>query len=230
MADLVVSTGASFGVAHDGDADRAVFIDNTGRFIEENKEFALIADVVCARKPGIIVTPVSSSRLIEQIGTRHGCMVEYTEVGSIYVARRMLSLIAAGKPVVFGGEGNGGLIYADHQFCRDGGMTAAMMVDLLAMKKTPLSQLVDNLPPSVMLKHKFHTDKAQALLQAVKRKFSSDILNEIDGIRIDRPDVWALIRPSGTEPLVRLYIESSREEIASAFEKEILDCIHPILS
>ncbi len=230
LADLVCSVGAAFGVAHDGDADRAVFIDDKGRFVEENKEFALIADAVCAGKNGIIVTPVSSSRLIEEIGGRYGCSVEYTAVGSIYVARRMLALIQAGETVLFGGEGNGGLIYPDHQFCRDGGMTAAMMVRLLSLKKRPLSALVDELPPSVMLKHKFHTDRSLQLLDAVRTRFSADRLNEVDGIRIDRDQCWALIRPSGTEPLVRLYVESSSPEIASTFEAEILACINPILS
>ncbi|MDD1728707.1 MAG: phosphoglucosamine mutase [Methanospirillum sp.] len=230
MADLVCSVGAAFGIAHDGDADRAVFIDNKGRFVEENKEFALIADAVCTGKSGIIVTPVSSSRLIEQIGSRNTCTVDYTAVGSIYVARRMRALLDEGKPVVFGGEGNGGLIYPDHQFCRDGGMTAAMMVHLLSMKKQALSTLVDDLPPSVMLKHKFHTDKAKLLLDAVNKKFASDMINAVDGIRIDRPDAWALIRPSGTEPLVRLYIESATEVVAKKFETEIFDCINPILS
>jgi phosphomannomutase/phosphoglucomutase len=230
LADLVCSVDAAFGVAHDGDADRAVFIDNRGRFIEENKEFALIADVVCSGKSGLLVTPVSSSRLIEYIGSRHSCSVEYTAVGSIYVARRMLALIDAGKSVVFGGEGNGGLIYPDHQFCRDGGMTAAMMVYLLSMKKTSLSILVDDLPPSVMLKHKFQTDRASAMLRAVKERFSKDMINEVDGIRIDRHDVWALIRPSGTEPLVRLYIESADASVAKKFEDEIFGCINPILS
>lgn len=230
LADLVCGTGAAFGIAHDGDADRAVFIDDKGRFVEENKEFALIADTVCTNNPGIIVTPVSSSRLIEQIGKRHSCAVDYTAVGSIYVARRMLALLADGKPVVFGGEGNGGLIYPNHQFCRDGGMTAAMMVNLLAMKKKPLSDLVDELPPSVMLKHKFHTGNAPAMLKAVREKFSAERINDVDGIRIDRDDVWALIRPSGTEPLVRLYIESDTEAGAKAFETEILGCINPILS
>ncbi|PWR73231.1 phosphoglucosamine mutase [Methanospirillum lacunae] len=230
LADLVKSVGAAFGVAHDGDADRAVFIDDKGRFVEENKEFALIADAVCHGKSGIIVTPVSSSRLIEQIGKRHACTVDYTAVGSIYVARRMRSLIEAGKSVIFGGEGNGGLIYPDHQFCRDGGMTAAMMVLLLSIKKQTLSSLVDDLPPSVMLKHKFHTDKAPAMIEVVSKKFSSDRINTIDGLRIDRDDAWALIRPSGTEPLVRLFIESQDETVAKAFEKEILDSISPILA
>src|SRR5690606_2204314 len=137
-------------------------------------------------------------------------------------ARRMRALLAEGKPVAFGGEGNGGLIYPDHQFCRDGGMTAAMMVLLLATKKQPLSSLVDALPPSIMLKHKFHTDKAAEILSAVRENFAQDSLNQVDGIRIDRNDAWALIRPSGTEPLVRLYVESTDESIAKGFEQEIL--------
>ncbi len=230
LADLVCSVGAAFGVAHDGDADRAVFIDDKGRFVEENKEFALVADVVCSGKTGIIVTPVSSSRLIEQIGSRHNCTVEYTAVGSIYVARRMRGLLEEGKAVVFGGEGNGGLIYPDHQFCRDGGMTAAMMVSLLSMRKKSLSTLVDELPPSVMLKHKFHTDKAADMLAVVKDTFAADALNPIDGLRIDRADAWALIRPSGTEPLVRLYVESASKSIAKGLEQEILACITPVIS
>ncbi|NLW76508.1 phosphoglucosamine mutase [Methanospirillum sp. J.3.6.1-F.2.7.3] len=225
LADMVVGTGAAFGVAHDGDADRAVFIDDKGRFVEENKEFALIAEYMCSQRKGILVTPVSTSRLIETVVSPYGCTVDYTAVGSIYVARRMRALLAEGKPVSFGGEGNGGLIYPDHQFCRDGGMTAAMMVTLLTSKKQPLSSLVDALPPSIMLKHKFHTGNAEKILAAVQEKFSSDSLNLVDGIRIDRKDAWALIRPSGTEPLVRLYVESPEQATAKAFEQEILSCI-----
>lgn len=225
LADMVVSTGAAFGVAHDGDADRAVFIDDKGRFVEENKEFALVAEYICSNKKGVLVTPVSTSRLIETVIFPHGCTVDYTAVGSIYVARRMRALLSEGKPVVFGGEGNGGLIYPNHQFCRDGGMTAAMMVILLATKKQPLSSLVDALPPSIMLKHKFHTKNAEQILAAVKEKFAQDSLNLVDGIRIDRKDAWALIRPSGTEPLVRLYVESTDEAFAKSFETELLSCI-----
>jgi phosphomannomutase/phosphoglucomutase len=225
LADMVVGTGAAFGVAHDGDADRAVFIDDKGRFVEENKEFALIAEYMCSQRKGILVTPVSTSRLIETVVSPYGCTVDYTAVGSIYVARRMRALLAEGKPVSFGGEGNGGLIYPDHQFCRDGGMTAAMMVTLLTSKKQPLSSLVDALPPSIMLKHKFHTGNAEKILAAVQEKFSSDSLNLVDGIRIDRKDAWALIRSSGTEPLVRLYVESPEQATAKAFEQEILSCI-----
>ena len=100
-----------------------------------------------------------------------------------------------------------------------------MMVILLANKKQSLSSLVDSLPPSIMLKHKFNTGKAEQILAAVKEKFVSDSLNLVDGIRIDRKNAWALIRPSGTEPLVRLYVESTNEAVARAFEQEIMSCI-----
>jgi phosphomannomutase / phosphoglucomutase len=225
LADLVTSTNAAFGIAHDGDADRAVFIDDKGRFVEENKEFALIADTVCEAGSGIIVTPVSTSRMIEAIAKKHRSSVEYTAVGSIYVARRMRALLAEKKNVLFGGEGNGGLIYPDHQFCRDGGMTAAMMVKLIATTGKQLSELIEALPPSFMLKHKFTTDKAVDILAAVKQQFSDERLTLVDGVRIDREHSWALIRPSGTEPLVRLFIEADTEEEAKIFETDILSCI-----
>jgi len=108
LADLVVSSGASFGVAHDGDADRAVFVDENGQFVEENAEFALVVHHICQKKKGLIVTPVSSGQVVEETARRGGSTVRYTPVGSIYVARTMRTLIGNGEPVIFGGEGNGG--------------------------------------------------------------------------------------------------------------------------
>jgi phosphomannomutase/phosphoglucomutase len=128
LSDLVAESGAAFGVAHDGDADRAVFVDENGRYIEENKEFALVTQYICRKQKGIVVTPVSTSNLVERVASAEGSTVLYTKVGSIYVARTMHKLILEKKPVIFGGEGNGGLIFPAHQFCRDGGLTAAIMV------------------------------------------------------------------------------------------------------
>ena len=231
LSELVLELGADFGVAHDGDADRCVFVDDKGRFLEENREFALIEDFVCQRdgRSGIIVTPVSSSRIFETIAQRHDCVVEYTRIGSISVARRMLELIASGENVLFGGEGNGGLIYPWHQFCRDGGMTAAMMVSLLAQEKKPLSMLIDSLPPSHMLTYKYKTDKAPEILAALRVAFAGEKLNDIDGLRIDREDCWALVRPSGTEPILRLYVESPTLEVAEQFRAEVQKAFEPLI-
>jgi len=225
LADLVTATGARFGIAHDGDADRAVFVDERGNFIEENVEFCLIADHICRRKRGVIVTPVSTSRLLEVIAQRHGCRVVYTPVGSIYVARTMIALAAQGTPVVLGGEGNGGLIYPSHQLCRDGGMTAATMVSLLAQIDKPLSTLVSELPHFSLIKEKFKEKDPRNLIARLADRFSEERLDFTDGIRIDRGDSWALVRPSGTEPLVRVMVESESEEKARQFYEEIMDAV-----
>jgi phosphomannomutase/phosphoglucomutase len=225
LSELVVSTGAAFGVAHDGDADRAVFVDERGRFIEENQEFALIADRVCSERKGTVVTPVSSSMMVQEIAGSHGCTVTYTPVGSIYVARTMLSLIGEGIPVAFGGEGNGGIIYPWHQFCRDGGMTAAMMVSILSQERSSLSGLTGRLPPYTMIKEKLKESDPAGLIRRLAETYREEQIDYTDGIRISRGRTWALIRPSGTEPLVRVMVESDTSESATGFHRELMDHI-----
>ncbi len=226
LSEMVVSLGADFGVAHDGDADRAVFVDEKGRYVEENREFALVADYVCKRRKGRLVTPVSTSRLVEDVAVQNGCSIEYTPVGSIYVARRMLQLIDDGVDVAFGGEGNGGLIYPNHQFCRDGGMTAAMMVAVLAARKgKTLSAAVDDLPAYHLIKDKVATPEPAALVAAVDAAFPKDTKERIDGLKIVRENVWALVRASGTEPMVRVMVESKDAAVAESLHGEIQEAI-----
>ncbi|KUG19944.1 MAG: phosphoglucosamine mutase [Methanomicrobiaceae archaeon] len=226
LSEMVLSTGADFGVAHDGDADRAVFIDDKGRYVEENHEFALIEEYICRRRKGVIVTPVSTSRLIQDVAIQHGCTVDYTPVGSIYAARRMLEMIGEGVEVVFGGEGNGGLIYPDHQFCRDGGMTAAMMVAVLASEPDrKLSKLLDGMPAYHLIKDKLINVQASDIISRLEAAFLHETLDRTDGIKIIRDRSWALVRASGTEPMVRILVESEGEGDAEAFYREIRQAI-----
>lgn len=225
LGDLVRSTGAALGIAHDGDADRAVFLDEHGQFIEENQEFALIAHQVCRERKGTVVMPVSTSRLVETIAHANGCDVRYTPVGSIYVARAMRALEKEGRPVAFGGEGNGGLIYPDHQYCRDGGMTAAMMIATLARECTPFSELVAALPEFHLIKEKITGKDPSAMIGRLNAEFSGEYIDRTDGIRINRADSWALVRPSGTEPLVRVIVESPKKETADAFFNQIMQSL-----
>ena len=229
LAELVRETGAAFGVAHDGDADRAVFIDDRGRYVEENREFALIAHHVCRRRQGVIVTPVSTSQLIEDVAAATGCTVRYTQVGSIYVARSMLALLEAGMEVAFGGEGNGGLIYPDHQFCRDGGMTAAMMVAMLSETGRPLSVLVDELPPYHFINLRLKTRHAEEIVTMVAAAFPDFSADRTDGVRISKGKTWALVRRSGTEPIIRVMVEAEDRVGAEAMRDEILRLITPLL-
>lgn len=221
LSGLVVSSGASFGIAHDGDADRSVFVDEKGHYIEENREFALVAKQFCTQQKGFVVTPVSTSNLVEAISSSNHCEVVYTKVGSIYVARTMLALIHDKKKVVLGGEGNGGLIFPNHQFCRDGGMTAAVMVSIVAKNNRNLSSLVKSLPKRYMIKEKVKTKNASVIMKELKRALMKEHLDETDGLKITRGSSWALIRASGTEPLLRIIVESENKTDTGKFFNEI---------
>ena len=225
LAQMVRATRAAMGLAHDGDADRTVFIDEKGRFIEENREFAIIARALCREKKGVVVAPVSTSRIVEEVAGESGCAVDYTAVGSIYVARRMMDLIARGTPVVMGGEGNGGLIYPGHQFCRDGAMTAAKMIALLAGSGETLSGMAGSLPRYHLIKEKIRVGDAHALVRGLIDRYREEGPDLTDGMRLNREESWALVRASGTEPLVRITVESRREKEAQDLLKEIRDSI-----
>jgi phosphomannomutase/phosphoglucomutase len=230
LASLVTASRASFGIAHDGDADRAVFVDEKGRFIEENQEFALIAHYICKETKGILVTPVSTSLMIEMTAGKVGCEIVYTPVGSIYVARTMRELIAEGKTVAFGGEGNGGLIFPNHQFCRDGGMTAAVMVSFLASTRQDLSIIVDQLPRRYMVKEKITTPRGNELLLELERLYKDESPDYTDGLKIRRGNSWVLIRVSGTEPIVRVMVDADGENAGKAIAQEIKGEITRILN
>jgi phosphomannomutase/phosphoglucomutase len=158
-----------------------------------------------------------------------GCSVTYTPVGSIYVARTMRSLIKEGKEVVFGGEGNGGLIFPDHQFCRDGGMTAAMMVYILATNKKSLSALVSELPVRFLIKDKISTPHGVKLLETLKMAYSRDKIDQTDGLKIFRNTSWALVRTSGTEPIIRILIDAEDQKIGEVFYKDLKNHISKIV-
>jgi phosphomannomutase/phosphoglucomutase len=229
LAALVLANNAAFGVAHDGDADRAVFVDDKGFFVEENQEFALFAQYICQNVTGTIVTPVSTSFLIEMIAEKAGCTVTYTPVGSIYVARTMRELKETGHSVIFGGEGNGGLIFPDHQFCRDGGMTAATMVSLLAISDRSLSSLIRELPQRRMIKEKIKTPYGLQLIAQLTKKYERESLDHTDGLKIKRERTWALIRASGTEPLVRIMVDADDCKTGLALFEEIESSVSEIL-
>ncbi len=130
---MVRDTGADLGIAHDGDADRTIFIDDKGRYMYGDKSLAITAEaMVRENNGGIVVTPVSSSMAVEDVVRRAGGELIYTRVGAPIVARKMMEVGA-----VFGGEENGGLIFPKHQFCRDGAMTVAKMLEIVARATDP---------------------------------------------------------------------------------------------
>lgn len=214
LKKAVVDFKADFGVAHDGDADRAVFINEKGEFVSEDAMLALMAKYYVEKnKGGVVVTPVSSSRCVEDVVKEAGGEVVYTAVGSPVVAKVMIE-----KNAVFGGEGNGGLIFPEHLLARDGGMSIAKVLQLLEETGKKLSELIAEIPRYYMVKGKFECRNKEKLLSVLRREFPE--ANHIDGVRIDFEDGWLLIRPSGTEPVARIYAEGKTKERAEELYSE----------
>ena len=213
----VRESGAHLGVAHDGDADRAIFVDERGEFIFGDRTLALIAKDIVSRKPGIVVTPVSSSKCLEDVVREAGGTVRYTKVGAPIVARTMYD-----EGAVFGGEENGGMIFPEHQFCRDGAMTLAKLLEIVARAKQPLSRLLGELPEYSLYKTSIRYKAAErdTILERLKSAASGMRVDDIDGIKVHFDDGWVLVRPSGTEPIFRIFAEARTEERARALAGE----------
>lgn len=223
---VVSEVHADLGIAHDGDADRATFVDETGAFVVGDKALALLARDALKGRGGTVVTPISTSSVVEEVVSAAGGKVVRTRVGSPIVARTMFE-----SGAVFGGEENGGVIFPDHQFCRDGAMTAAKMVELLAHEGKSLSALVAGLP-------QFHIKKANVTVPVERReevlRSIADLakgrkLDTTDGVKILEKDGAVLVRPSGTEPIFRVYAEARTAARADALAEEGLALVKKAL-
>ena len=208
LKKIVRMLNADLGIAHDGDADRATFVDEKGNFVSEDVILALMAKYYVERcGGGVVVTPISSSKCVEDVVTKAGGEVVYTAVGSPIVVEIMKK-----RKAIFGGEGNGGLIFPEHLLARDGGMSVAKIIEIMVEKNKTLSELVSEIPTYHTVKLKVRCDDKKKLLNRLKSEF--DDANFIDGARIDYEDGWLLIRPSGTEPIARIFAEAKSKEKA----------------
>jgi len=210
LQDLMKFTSGNYdlGIAHDGDADRVAFVDELGNFIPGDKILALITKDIVQKKSGIIVLPVSASHAIEEIANKHGSKVVYTKVGAPIIARKMIEVNA-----IFGGEDNGGLIFPEMQYCRDGGMGMAKIIEILSKSGKKLSELLNELPEYYVRKGTVNVEKEKMkkVMEILKAQARGDRIVDIDGIKVYEGNSWVLVRPSGTEPIIRIYSESDSE-------------------
>ena len=214
---LVSEVHADLGVAHDGDADRATFVDDKGAFVVGDKALALLAQAAVKSRGGAVVTPVSTSSVVEDVVRAAGAKVIRTRVGSPIVARTMFE-----SGAVFGGEENGGVIFPDHQFCRDGAMSAAKMLELLAHEGKSLSALVAALPQYHIKKANVAVpvERREAVLTSIVEFAKGRKVDTTDGVKILEGDGAVLVRPSGTEPIFRVYAEAKTPARADALADE----------
>jgi phosphomannomutase/phosphoglucomutase len=221
LALTVKAVGADLGVALDGDADRSIFIDEFGEIHWGDKTFALIEKQFLKSNPGEkVVTPVSSSTLIRDIAEAYGGELVLTKVGSVTVSQTMKKLKAK-----LGGEENGGIFYGPHQAVRDGAMATALILNIMAETKEKLSKLLAELPKYFIEKGKVECPenlKAKTLEKLIEKAKGLNI-STIDGIKIWFEDKSAiLVRPSGTEPIYRLYAEAKNRKRAKQLVNEYL--------
>ncbi|MEM3695268.1 MAG: phosphoglucosamine mutase [Candidatus Bathyarchaeia archaeon] len=218
LASAVRAVKADFGVAFDGDADRAIFVDERGEIHWGDKTFALVEKHFLKQNPGEkVVTPVSSSTLISDITDAYGGKLILTKVGSITVSQTMKKLKAK-----LGGEENGGIFYGPHQPVRDGAMATALILNIMAETGRKLSNLLEELPKYFIEKGKVACPESlkQKTLEKLIEQVKGQNMNTIDGVKLWFEDKSAiLVRPSGTEPIYRLYAEAKSRKRA----KQLLD-------
>ncbi len=205
---LVKESGADIGFAVDPDVDRLALVADGGRAIGEDFTLALAARVVLRHRKGPLVTNLSTSLVVEDAAREAGVEAVRAPVGEVNVAVRMRELQA---PI--GGEGNGGVILPEVHLGRDAPIGAALLLQLLVEEGRPLSALVDSLPRYVIVKDKLPRPNASldTVYGALRTAFPDATADTQDGLRLSWPDRWVHVRPSGTEPIVRVIAEAPDE-------------------
>ena len=193
------------GIAWDGDGDRVILVDECGEFVIGDKVFAISEILKLREKPGKVVTTIATSRIIEDIAKKYSSEVIYTKIGAPYLSEEM----AKGASVL-GGEEVGGVMWPEVSLAKDGFLTAAKIVEALSEKK--LSEWVKELPIYYNEKTKISASDEQKIKiiksvrdYAIKNKFN---FVDIDGVRINFEDSWVIVRPSGTENYLRVFVEA----------------------
>jgi phosphomannomutase len=222
LEKLVVDSHCDIGMAVDPDVDRLALVSEEGKAIGEDYTLALAAKVVLRHRKGVVVTNLSTSRIVDDVAKEAGTRVILAPVGEVNVATRMRT-----EKAPIGGEGNGGVILSELHLGRDAPVGAALMLQLLLEEGKPLSKIIAAYPRYVIVKDKLDRPNAplDAVYEALTRAFPDAEADTQDGLRLTWPDRWVHVRPSGTEPIVRVIAEAPT---ASEAQKLVHDCRQPV--
>ncbi len=223
---LVRDSSADLGIAVDPDVDRLALVSEQGKAIGEDYTLALAAQIVLAHRGGNAVTNLSTSLVVEEAVTRAGGTLTRTPVGEINVAVRMRELRA-----VIGGEGNGGVILPEVHLGRDAPVGIALILQLLAETGKPLSTLAAGFSRYSIVKDKLDRPDASldVVYDALRKAFGDARVDTQDGLHLAWKDRWLHVRPSGTEPIVRVIAEAPTEQEARGLvsrAREPLERLH----
>ena len=209
LSDLVIKTNSNLGIAFDGDGDRSIFCDENGKILTGDSSALLLCSYLLEKYPNSqVVTCLNSGNIIESIVQKSNSHVVRTKVGSVEVSRKMVS-----DDALVGYEENGGFMFGKHNQVRDGAMTLALMLDLLSKSEISLSENIENLPPSYTTKTKIECslEQSKIVISELLKEFPTSDISDGIKIQVDQ-DNWVMIRPSGTEPIIRIYGESNSQD------------------
>lgn len=221
LAETVRSARADFGVAYDGDGDRSIFCDDNGTIYMGDKTGALLVRHLLAskHKGSEVVCPVNTSMILSKVAEQAGSRIVYTKVGSVEVSREMVR-----RKCPLGLEENGGFMYGALNEVRDGVMATALVLDMIAASGMSFSKHIVQLPRTFQYKGKFTCSSREAVdkvVQACKDHGSPKKVETLDGAKIWLDDeTWLMVRPSGTEPLIRMYAESTDKSLLDSKVEE----------
>jgi len=232
LCRIVREFRANVGFAYDGDGDRMVAVDEKGNFAPLDQTLALYAAYTIEKAGGgTVVTHVEASMCIDKIVEETGGKVIRTRIGDVNIAEAMKRYRA-----VFGGEPCGAWIHPRYHYCPDGILSSVLMLKMLEERKAELSRLLERVPQYPILREKIgcpHMLK-EKVMQRIEREIDSVFPNfkeklTVDGVRLSLSEGWVLVRPSGTEPLIRITAEAERREVADEIMRKTLHFVSRVI-
>ena len=226
ISRVIVREKADLGVVVDPDVDRLAFVSEDGSMFVEEYTLVAVADYVLSCKKGDTVSNLSSSRALRDVTERHGGHYHASAVGEVNVVTKMKEVGA-----VIGGEGNGGVIYPELHYGRDALVGVALFLTYLARTGLTMTALRATYPAYFDSKNKIALTPAidvDKVLREIKARYSSEKVNDIDGVKIDFPESWVHLRKSNTEPIIRVYTEAKSMAEADALAQRFIAEIREI--
>jgi len=220
LSNEVNKQQAHLGIAVDPDVDRLCFVCEDGSFFGEEYTLVAVADYVLSHRKGNTVSNMSSTRALKDVTVKHGGEYYASAVGEVNVVTKMKAVNA-----VIGGEGNGGIIVPDLHYGRDALIGIALFLTHLALSKKTTRQLRGLYPDYFISKNKIELGEgldAQKIFGKIKHKYKNQPINTDDGLKIEFDNDWVHLRPSNTEPIIRIYAESNFETTADNIARRIM--------
>lgn len=224
ISELLKSGKADVGFVVDPDVDRLAIICENGEMFGEEYTLVSVADYILRHTPGNTVSNMSSTRALSDVTHAHGGEYSASAVGEVNVVAEMKRVGA-----VIGGEGNGGVIYPECHYGRDGLVGIALFLSHLAHLNIKVSELRRTLPDYCISKNRIDLTpdtNVDAILARVKELYKDERVNDRDGVKIDFADGWVHLRKSNTEPIIRVYSEAATMEEANALAQKVIDVVN----